>query len=57
MRVYTPGNNATTDELLLAAARTDNEEMLLEVFDKPGTFSINHQDGFVRRLQPGHRSV
>ena len=34
----------SADERLLAAARTDNEEMLLDVFDKGG-FDINFQDG------------
>lgn len=37
------------DERLLAAARTDNEEMLLEIFEQGG-FDINFQDGSV-----GHR--
>ncbi|KAJ3799980.1 ankyrin repeat-containing domain protein, partial [Lentinula aff. detonsa] len=32
------------DQRLLAAARTDNEELLLEVFEA-GDFDINHQDG------------
>jgi len=32
------------DERLLAAAREDNEELLLEVFDE-GKFDINYQDG------------
>lgn len=35
------------DERLLAAARTDNEELLLEVFEE-GKFDINFQDGCVR---------
>ncbi|OJT09571.1 hypothetical protein TRAPUB_13948 [Trametes pubescens] len=34
----------TADERLLAAARSDNEDMLLEVFDE-GKFDINAQDG------------
>ena len=34
------------DERLIAAARTDNEEMLLEVFES-GDFDINYQDGCV----------
>ena len=32
------------DERLLAAARSDNVEMILEVFET-GDFDINHQDG------------
>ena len=35
-----------TDERLLAAARQDNEEMLLEVFEQ-GDYDINFQDGCV----------
>ena len=35
------------EERLLAAARSDNEELLLEVFEQPGTFDINCQDGCV----------
>jgi ankyrin repeat protein len=35
---------ASNNERLLAAARSDNEEMVLEVFDAGG-FDINHQDG------------
>ncbi|KAJ7729086.1 ankyrin repeat-containing domain protein [Mycena maculata] len=35
---------ASNNERLLAAARTDNEEMLLEVFEQGG-FDINFQDG------------
>lgn len=46
-RFYKPGHDATIDERLLAAAKSDNEELLDEVFSKPGTFNINHQDGFV----------
>ena len=33
------------DERLLAAARSDNEDMLLEVFEE-GNFDINAQDGY-----------
>ncbi|CCM01449.1 uncharacterized protein FIBRA_03501 [Fibroporia radiculosa] len=33
------------DERLLAAARSDNEELVLEVFEQEGTFNINFQDG------------
>ena len=32
------------DERLIAAARQDNEEMLLEIFDQGG-YDINFQDG------------
>ncbi|KAL7285033.1 hypothetical protein ACG7TL_000124 [Trametes sanguinea] len=35
---------ASEDERLLAAARSDNEDMLLEVFEE-GNFDINAQDG------------
>jgi hypothetical protein len=35
-----------TDERLLGAARSDNQELLLEIFDK-GSFDINFQDGYV----------
>jgi len=35
---------ASNNERLLAAARTDNEDLLLEVFDQ-GNFDINCQDG------------
>lgn len=34
------------DQRLLAAAREDNEEMLLEIFEQGG-FDINFQDGYV----------
>lgn len=33
------------DERLLAAARTDNEEMIVEIFAS-GNFDINFQDGY-----------
>lgn len=36
-----------TDQRLLAAARDDNEEMILEVFEHEGGFDINYQDGCV----------
>jgi len=36
---------ASNNERLLAAARDDNEDMLSEIFELPGTFDINHQDG------------
>lgn len=32
---------------LLEAARTDNVELLSEVFAKPGEYDINFQDGWV----------
>jgi hypothetical protein len=35
------------DERLLAAARSDNEDLLLEVFKHKGKFDINFQDGCV----------
>jgi hypothetical protein len=36
------------NKLLLNAARTDNVDQLLdEVFSKPGEFDINYQDGCV----------
>ena len=34
------------DQRLLAAAREDNEEMILEIFEQGG-FDINFQDGYV----------
>jgi len=37
-------DGASTNERLLAAARTDNEELLLQVFEEGG-FDINFQDG------------
>jgi len=36
---------ATPNERLLYAARNDDEEILSEIFAKPGTFDINFQDG------------
>ncbi|KAG9106289.1 hypothetical protein FRC07_008884 [Ceratobasidium sp. 392] len=36
---------ASPNELLLAAAKQDNEDLILEVFEKEGTFDINFQDG------------
>ena len=37
-----------TDERLVAAARQDDEELLLEVLENPGLdFDINYQDGYV----------
>lgn len=38
-----------TDERLLAAARDDNEDLLLTIFEEGG-FDINCQDGWVLRL-------
>lgn len=38
-------NNA--DERLLAAARSDNEELLLDVLEHPDSFDINFKDGCV----------
>ncbi|KAM6498865.1 Ankyrin repeat-containing domain protein [Amanita muscaria] len=35
---------ASDDERLLYAARSDDEDLLLEIFEK-GNFNINHQDG------------
>ncbi|KAJ8453422.1 hypothetical protein ONZ45_g11975 [Pleurotus djamor] len=35
---------ASNNERLLAAARTDNEELVLEVFEEGG-FDVNYQDG------------
>ena len=37
-------SDITIDERLIAAAREDNEEMLLEVFEEGG-YDINYQDG------------
>ncbi|TBU42252.1 ankyrin [Dichomitus squalens] len=37
-------DGASNNERLLAAARSDNEDMLLEVFEE-GSFDINAQDG------------
>ena len=39
----------STDQRLMAAARDDNEDMLLEVFEQ-GNFDINFQDGSVWSL-------
>ena len=47
----------TADERLLAAAKDDNEDLLLEVFGSKDSFDINYQDGFVRHLQPDFRSL
>ena len=44
--------NATPDERLLAAAKSDNKDMLMDVLEQPGSYDINHQDGFVYRPQP-----
>ncbi|KAF8633604.1 hypothetical protein AX15_001392 [Amanita polypyramis BW_CC] len=39
-----PDSGASNNERLLAAARSDSEELIQEVFDQGG-FDINHQDG------------
>ena len=45
--VYWPHRRpCTTDERLLAAARSENEDMLLEIFEE-GNFDINTKDGCV----------
>jgi hypothetical protein len=36
-----------TDERLLAAARFDDEDLLLEVLEHPDSFDINFRDGCV----------
>ncbi|KAK7462954.1 hypothetical protein VKT23_007535 [Stygiomarasmius scandens] len=36
---------ANNNQRLLAAAREDNEDLLLEIFAQEGTFDINFQDG------------
>ncbi|GJJ13179.1 hypothetical protein Clacol_007430 [Clathrus columnatus] len=36
---------ASGNEVLLAAARDDNVDLLLDLFKKPDTFDINYQDG------------
>jgi len=36
---------ASDNERLLAAARSDNDDLLLEVFENEGNFDINFQDG------------
>jgi len=36
---------ASNNERLLAAARTDDEDMIMEIFHKPGSFDINYKDG------------
>ncbi|KAJ3736679.1 hypothetical protein DFJ43DRAFT_1149745 [Lentinula guzmanii] len=46
---------ANNNQRLLAAARTDNEELLLEVFEA-GDFDINHQDG-VGNTAPSFRNI
>lgn len=40
-------NSSTSDERLLAAARSDNEDLLLEIFEE-GNFDINAADGCVQ---------
>lgn len=46
-----------TDERLLAAAKDDNDDLLLEIFEDPDSFDINYQDGFVYCLQPDYRAL
>lgn len=48
MRIHPPGRRTITDERLLAAAKADNEDLLLDVFGDSKPFDINYQDGFVR---------
>jgi len=38
-------DGASANERLLAAAKQDIEEMILEIFEKPGTYDINYVDG------------
>ncbi|TFK42173.1 ankyrin repeat-containing domain protein [Crucibulum laeve] len=38
-------NGASNNERLLAAARSDNEDLIFEVFEDPDSFDINCQDG------------
>ena len=47
MPFYTDSRPAleNQDRRLLHAARTDNVELLNEVFAKPGEYNINFQDG------------
>ncbi|KIJ54234.1 hypothetical protein M422DRAFT_221764 [Sphaerobolus stellatus SS14] len=40
-----PEEGAKPNERLLFGARTDNEELVLEVFEDPDSFDINYQDG------------
>jgi len=37
--------SAVNNKRLLAAVKEDNEDLLREVIDQPGTFDINYQDG------------
>ncbi|THH11588.1 hypothetical protein EW145_g536 [Phellinidium pouzarii] len=37
-------DGASNNERLLAAAKSDNEDLLLEVFSNEGTFDINYKD-------------
>jgi len=57
MRIYPSERNTTTDERLLAAAKEDNEDMLVEIFDSPGSFDINYQDGSVHHAQQDSYSL
>ncbi|KAF8336455.1 ankyrin repeat-containing domain protein [Cantharellus anzutake] len=36
---------ASNNERLLFAAKNDNEDLILEIFGKPGSFNINYIDG------------
>jgi hypothetical protein len=49
---FTPTHSL--DERLRYAARTDDEDILLEIFNHPGSFDINATDGCVyyRSMQP-----
>jgi len=51
-RTFTHLHATESDERLLAAAKSDNEELLLDIFDDPDSFDVNYQDGFVHYLQP-----
>lgn len=58
MRIYVSGHREITDERLLAAARNDDEDMILEILDDDSRpFDINFQDGSVRYSQPDLRSL
>ncbi|KZT02044.1 ankyrin [Laetiporus sulphureus 93-53] len=49
-------DGASNNERLLAAAREDNEELLLEVFDK-GNFDVNCKDGLGNTPSRGNLTV
>ncbi|KAL1921924.1 uncharacterized protein VTP21DRAFT_10566 [Calcarisporiella thermophila] len=38
-------DGATNNELLLSACRNDQEDMLEDIFQQPGSYDINFQDG------------